>query len=390
MKTLIRYCSAYFLVVLLCAQSSQDAMSQEHLKMPYLKGIVADFVTRSRIAGATVRIEETGAQLVSDDNGEFQVEGLTPGSYTIRFHHPRHRPVLYRNFQMINGGVHAFIVMKSGDGSDQPMVYDGKPRGQFVIDEDAEVIERREPVYPESALKEKAEGTVLLWVGVTEEGEVSSAGPKEGSKRKDLIEASLDAIQYFKFKPANVKGTPVGVMVTVPFNFKLADKSTNYPLQHFEGPLTPDDVKQALAYLGIEMERFAYDLPYKHKMKFWLEQYRDGKLSDTKSGLISAQPGKCSILILKHQNADSIRYTLNVASGNSRRTMIFGNIPNRGYNASGTQRMTDIALRSGVKVPIYLYALSPGAVSFNFGDPIDQIIARIKSVIVISAELQLE
>lgn len=390
MKTLVRYCTTCCLAMVVFALSSQDGVSQERLKTPYLKGIVGDFVTRAWIAGASVLIEETGAHAVSDDRGLFQIEGLAPGSYTIRIVHPNHRPLLYKNFQLINGGVHSFFVMKSGKAGDQPLVLDGTPRGQFVIDEDAEMIERREPVYPESALKEKAEGTVMLWVGVNEEGEVSSALPKEGSKRKDLIEACLDAVQYFKFKPAKVKGKPVEVLVTVPFNFKLADKTTNYPLQHLEGPLSADDVTQALEYLGIRMERFVYDLPYKHKVKFWLERYLDGKLASSTSVPIGQQPGKSTILVLKHQIGDSIRYTINAASGNARRTVYFENISAKGYNASGTQRISDIALRSNLKVPIYAYLSSPGGLSFRADDPLDQIIANIKLVIVISAELQLE
>ena len=390
MKTLVHYCTTCCLLMIAFVLSSQDGVSQERLKTPYLKGMVGDFVTKAGITGASIVIEETGAHVVSDDNGQFQIEGLAPGSYTIRILHPGHRPLLYKNFHLSNGGMHQFFVMKSGNSSDKPLVYDGTPRGQFVIDEDAEMIERREPVYPESALKEKAEGTVMLWVGVNEEGEVSSALPKEGSKRKDLIEACLDAVQYFKFKPAKVKGKPVEVLVTVPFNFKLADKTTNYPLQHLEGPLTADDATQAFAYFGIEIERFTYDLPYKHKVKFWLERYLDGKLASSDSVPIGQQPGKSTILVLKHQIGDSIRYTIKVASGNGRRTVQFGNISRRGYNASGTQRLSDIVLRSNVKAPIYIYLSSPGDLSFRADDPLDKIIAHTQSVIVISAELQLE
>jgi TonB family protein len=376
-----------------CSWAGQEGVGavQKRLKEPFFEGVVGDFVNRSPISGASVAIEETGQRATTDQRGVFQFEGLTPGSYTVRITHPQYRTLIHKNYQVSReGGAYVSFPMKSRKESDSPLVIDDKPKGQFVIDEDAEVLEQREPIYPQAALKEKVEGTVVLWVGVGENGEAIYAGFKEGLNRKDLVEASMEAIQYFKFKPAKVKGKPVEVMVTVPFNFKLADKSTPYPLDHLDGPLTSDDVEQALAYLGVELERFAYELPYKHKVKFWVEQYRDGKLADTKSGLITPQPGRCSILIIKHQYTDSIRYTLNVASGNGRRTMIFGNIPIRGYNASGTQRMTDIALRSGVKVPIYLYALSPEGVSFNFGDPIDRIIARIKLVIVISVELNLQ
>ncbi len=391
MKTFVRSCSIFCLVVILYAQLSQDALSQERLKMPYLKGIVADFVTRSRIAGATVRIEETGAQLVSDDKGEFQIEGLTPGSYTIRLIHPKHRPVLYRNFQMINGGIHSFFVMKSGDDSDQPTVYDGKPRGQFVIDEDAEILERREPVYPESALKEKAEGTVLLWVGVNEEGEASSAWPKGGSKRKDLIEASLDAIQYFKFKPAKVKGTPVGVMVTVPFNFKLADKSTEFPLNQAKGPLTNDDIVSALDYLGIQTYRFSYEIPFKHRMSYSLERYIDGQRANFENtGYGATQPGKCNITLFKYLKADSVLFTLRVVTGGRIMVFHFTRYPVGGYPASAWIPFSNLRIQSEKKTPICAYVLTKGALRVTPDEPLESIISKNKLVFVLSAELVLE
>jgi len=374
----------------LTASQSDGDQKEQQKKWPYFKGIVVDFVTRNPIAGVKAAIEGTKLEATTNEKGEFEFEKLAPGATSVLLTHPRYRSLLWENIPIANDqAFYQFLTMKVGSTNDKPLVGQYQMRSSSVIDEDAVPVQTREASYPLQALKDKVEGTVLLFVTVNETGEVLYASVKD-SVREDLNLAALEAAQSFKFKPAKAKGKPVQATVTIPFNFKLADKSTNYPLQRLEGPLTPDDVKQALAYLGVEMERFTYDLPYKHKVKFWLDQYLDGKLADSKSYRVGQDPGKASILVLKHQIGDSIRYTVNLSSGNSRRIVSFGNIARRGYNSSGTQRMSDIVLRSDKKAPIYVYLSSPAGLSFKADDPLDQIISRIKMVIVISAELQLE
>lgn len=61
----------------------------------------------------------------------------------------------------------------------------------------------------------------MLLVQVNEEGDVLAANITEGV-RDDLNRAALEAVQFFKFKPAKVKGKPVAVAVPVPIDFKLA------------------------------------------------------------------------------------------------------------------------------------------------------------------------
>jgi hypothetical protein len=161
-----------------CSSAAQDRLGvqQKRAKEPFLEGIVGDFVNRSPISGALVSIEEIGQHATTDERGEFQFEGLTPGSYTIRITHPQYRSLIYKNYQISRqGGAYVLFAMRSRKENDAPLVIDSKPKGQFVIDEDAEVIEQREPVYPLTALKEKVEGTVVLWVGVGENGEATNA-----------------------------------------------------------------------------------------------------------------------------------------------------------------------------------------------------------------------
>jgi TonB family protein len=371
------------------AGQQNPGSKEKQVKEPYLAGRVVDFFSKP-ISGAKVIIEGTKWEAQTDAQGQFEPFTLIPGTYAIRVTHPQYKPLICKDFALTKGGKHASFMLKRGSPNDNPVIRDDRPQGQFVIDEDAEPIEKVEPVYPESALRDKVEGTVSLNVYVNAMGEVVNAWVGQGV-REDLNHAALEAIQEFKFKPAKVKGKPVWVDVTIPFNFRLADKSSSFPLKEIEGPLTPEDIKQALGFLGVEMERFTYEIPYKHRVKFWIDQYLDGKPIKSRGMLGgSPQPGKCSILLFKYQKDDSVRYTISLAGGSGRSILSFDKISIKGYSASGVPQLPASNLQSGMKVPVYVYALPSRGVSFNLGDPLAQIIARIKFVIVISAELQLE
>lgn len=369
----------------------ENSWAQERRKERTLEGVVRDFVTGSIISGASVIIEETGQRLTSNDKGYFLVEGLKPGGYTIHVSHPQHRSLLFKNFQLTKGSVYAGFALKSGGPSDQPHISDGTPDGQFVIDEDAELIERREPRYPESALKEKAEGTILLWVGVDKNGEVGSAMFKEGSKREDLLEASREAVQYFKFKPAKVKGKPVGVMVTVPFNFRLADKTTKFPLKQEEGPLGIEDITNALNYLGVNMRRFSYEVPYKHEIKVSLVDRAEGKLlAETNSSFGKADAGKISLILYKYEKDGMVEFTMSMSSLGRKRNLKWPRISVEGFPARYIMRVPETQLQSGMKIPIYVEALSSGGTNFGLDDPVEKTIARAPKSIAVYVELKLE
>lgn len=392
MNTISRSSSFMCALLLLTFSFLGGAFAQEHPRMPYLRGIVADFVTYARISGASVFIEEINERLTTDEKGEFMVEGLSAGDYTIRVVHPQHRPLLYKNFEIKrNSGHHSFFILKSGKGSDQPYVVDGTPQGQFVIDEDAELIQRREPTYPESALKEKAEGTILLWVVVDENGEVSSARLKEGSKRKDLLEASLEAVQYFKFKPAKVKGKPVGVSVTVPFNFKLADKTTKYPLQQLKGTLTPGDISDALAFLGVKIEKFSYNVPFRHKMISTVDEYVDGKLrKSTPSGMLETTGGKRTIKVYSYTRGDSLEIMISNGTDAMHASSSFGKISLRGCKVSGSTSFENLEMQSGTRIPFCALVFDSMNVGLSSTNSIADIVSRHKCVFVISVELRLD
>ena len=392
MRKIAYYLLVFCLILNISPPSSAGRAVQDRLKEPFLKGMVADFVKRSPISGASVSIDGTDLRSTTDENGQFRIEGITPGSYTIRITHPQFRTLIHKNRQIPKGGgAYISFMMKSGKESDPSLVFDDKPQGQFVIDEDAEIIEQREPVYPLTALKEKVEGTVVLWVGVGEEGEALYAGFKEGLNRKDLVEASMEAIQYFKFKPAKVKGRPVEVMVAVPFNFKLADKSTEYPFNQANGPLTNDDIVSALDYLGIQTYRFSYEIPFRHRMSYALERYIDGKRANFENtGYGATEPGKSSVTLFKHLNADSVLFTLRLVTGGRNKVFHFTRYSVGGYPASVWIPFPDLHIQSHKKTPVCAYVLGQRALSVKPDESLESIIANNKLVFVISAELVLE
>lgn len=74
--------------------------------------------------------------------------------------------------------------------------------------------------YPESAKKDKAEGTVRVVAYIDEKGHVSSTSIAKGV-REDLNEAAQYAVRQIQFSPGLIKGKPVKARITIPIRFKL-------------------------------------------------------------------------------------------------------------------------------------------------------------------------
>jgi TonB family protein len=373
------------------ASQSDGDHEEQQKKWPYFKGIVVDFVTRNPIAGAKAAIEGTKLEATTNAKGEFEFEGLTPGATSVLVTHPHYRPLLWRNIPITKDqAFYQFLTMKVGSQNDKPLVGQYYMGSSSAIDEDALPIQTREASYPLQALKDRVEGTVLLFVTVNEEGEVLYASVKD-SAREDLNLAALDAAQYYKFKPARAKGKPVQATITIPFNFKLADRSTEFPINQNNGSLTNDDIVSALNYLGIQMYRFSYDVPFKHRVSYSLERYIDGKrLNFENTGYGATQPGKCNITLFKYIKADSVLFTLRLVTGGYVRVFNFSRYSVGGYPSSSWIPFPNLHIQSGKKVPICVYVLTQGALSVKPDEPLESIISKNNLVFVVSAELRLE
>jgi protein TonB len=75
--------------------------------------------------------------------------------------------------------------------------------------------------YPPPLRDVGLEGTVVLWVRVTEDGGVVDARVKETSGHDLFDEVALDVAQLMRFRPAQNLDRPVSVWVAIPVTFQL-------------------------------------------------------------------------------------------------------------------------------------------------------------------------
>lgn len=114
----------------------------------------------------------------------------------------------------------------SGDGSfviEDDIVIDGPPADFVPVEKEPQIIKQVKPEYPELAMRAALEGRVWVKIWVDKEGK-----PREvvilKSDSEIFNEPAVAAAKQFLFTPAYMNNGPVDVWVSVPFNFKLADR----------------------------------------------------------------------------------------------------------------------------------------------------------------------
>ena len=112
------------------------------------------------------------------------------------------------------------------DGSTAPYIFvivePGTPGREVITDiTHPAVVSQVLPQYPESAVKEKITGVVVLELMVDTEGKPSDLKVLESPDPR-LTEAAVAAVKQWKFAPARKPdGTPVTVRSTLSLNFRL-------------------------------------------------------------------------------------------------------------------------------------------------------------------------
>jgi protein TonB len=77
------------------------------------------------------------------------------------------------------------------------------------------------PEYPQSAMRNGDQGTVMVRVEVGTDGVPLSVDVAQRSGSRDLDRAAVDAVRQWRFQPAQRDGQPVVGAVTVPIDFKM-------------------------------------------------------------------------------------------------------------------------------------------------------------------------
>ncbi len=84
----------------------------------------------------------------------------------------------------------------------------------------ANLISKVNPVYPQEAKQAGTEGTVRLAVDIGPDGKVQSVNAQSGPDV--LVQAAVEAVKQWTYKPTLLNGEPVEVLTTVDVNFTLA------------------------------------------------------------------------------------------------------------------------------------------------------------------------
>lgn len=86
-------------------------------------------------------------------------------------------------------------------------------------DAEARITRRVLPVYPQQALAQKLEGSVVVHTMIAPDGSVQSAEPASGDPM--LAQAAVEAVRQWRFDPMMLNGTPVTVDTTITVAFHL-------------------------------------------------------------------------------------------------------------------------------------------------------------------------
>lgn len=85
--------------------------------------------------------------------------------------------------------------------------------------QEAKLIRKVEPEYPELAKRARVQGVVILQVLVDEQGNVADVKIIRGHPL--LNQAAVEAVKQWKYSPTLLNGEPVPVVATVTVNFVL-------------------------------------------------------------------------------------------------------------------------------------------------------------------------
>lgn len=109
------------------------------------------------------------------------------------------------------------------------------------------VLKKVDPDYPKEAMKDSLEGGVKVKVRVSAAGRVTYA-KIAASDNVIFNDAALKAARKWLFTPAILKGKPVDVWVTIPFQFSLKPKKTTGPMSARPDSINPE-IRRALLRL---------------------------------------------------------------------------------------------------------------------------------------------
>ena len=84
---------------------------------------------------------------------------------------------------------------------------------------EAQLISHIEPRYPALALQSRLQGTVHLRAIISRDGQIMSLEVIRGHPL--LVQAALDAVRQWRYRPTLLNGEPVEVETSITVNFRM-------------------------------------------------------------------------------------------------------------------------------------------------------------------------
>jgi protein TonB len=109
----------------------------------------------------------------------------------------------------------------------------------FTVDEKPVVVTDAQPVYPQNAIDQGIEGTVVVKVVIDKNGRVSNAEIFRSIPQLD--NAALQTVRAKVFSPGKVGGAPVNTEMNIPIEFVLPADTYSGTADNFT-PSSGDDV----------------------------------------------------------------------------------------------------------------------------------------------------
>lgn len=219
------------LQVLAVAQPTQ-------VRLGTLSGTIVDSLG-GFIPGAAVTLTSADGSVktaVTNGAGLFELQQIDAGRYTLRASLPGfmtvERPVFVGegtssagDITLPLGSVSTFVEVSTARPAStlSPTTQSRRLGGDVA---QANLVSAPKPIFPPLARATGAEGTVRLLAVIDRSGAVTSLQvdtTRPGTGNPDLINAAMDAVRQWRYRPAILNGQPVEVATAIQVNFTLVD-----------------------------------------------------------------------------------------------------------------------------------------------------------------------
>jgi protein TonB len=226
------------------------------------------------------------------------------------------------------------------------------------VEQPPELIGSMPPIpYPGLAQRAGLQGTVWLDVFINEKGVVDKAIVAKGIGG-GCDESAVEVAKNIRFVPAKHRGKPVKARVSIPFRFKLTTVSQGFRFNLDESPVSETELERLLDVLKVNLVRFTYMVPFRHKLKQTFEEYEDGRRTDRNFGsrYSTRDAGKHTLSILvQKMDGNKVQFQFLSPQGSSS----ISGITLKSYGATKIAGVRNARLAERVKSPILVYAMNP-------------------------------